>query len=290
MNVIPISGKDSLAAALVQTAHEPSDYRFFFNDTGVELPETYEWLDRVERVTGWTIERVGKDLVEIIEFKQILPSQRVRFCTTDSKIKPMEQWLGTGEFNVYFGIRADENRIGYKPLSKKCQITPRYPLQEHGINLGGVYAILQGKDLLPPAFYWQSLENKVDELWAQNPSMWGDWRDFVSFHEKRLLFAGRTRNNCYFCFFQRKYEFCWLSETHPDLFAKAVEMEETIGGDGFTWCDQPLLEIAKKKEHYITRRANEIIKYINGKIYQTIVNISSDNELSNTSCGLFCGK
>lgn len=302
--VIPISGKDSLATALVQTAYEPGDYRFFFNDTGVELPETYDWLNEVQVKTGWKIERVGKNLIELIQQNRFLPSSKKRFCTTSGKIKPMEEWLGAGEYTVFFGIRADEQRVGYKADSKKCVITPRFPLHEHGITLGGVYAILQAKDLLPPSFHWPALEQRVDEFWwagdrgktkAQQKSMpltlFGDWREHLSFHEKRVLFAGRSRNNCFFCFYQRMYEFCWLADTHPELLDIAVELEETIGGDGYTWVQgQTLREITAKRDHYIDRRAKEIIKYISDRIYKQVASIEADNELAHVSCGLFCGK
>ena len=291
MNVIPISGKDSLAAALVQTVHEPQEYRFFFTDTGAELPETYAWLDSVEAKTGWRIERVGESLPGLIEKNRILPSARMRFCTTHGKIKPMERWLGEGEHTVYFGIRADEQRVGYKPTSKKCVITPRYPLHEHGIGLGAVYAILEAKDLLPPSFHWQALEDRVDELWQDGGYLFGDWRQFLSFHERRVLFAGRSRSNCYFCFYQRRYEFCWLADTHPDLFARAVEIEESTGAEGYTWIeDLPLREIAANRDHYLNRRANEVVKYIAQRAYEQATHLEVDNSLAHTSCGLFCGK
>lgn len=125
--IIPISGKDSLTAAFVQTAHEPGDYRFFFTDLGTELPETYEWLDRVEAATGWTIERVGVSLLDLIKKNRVLPSPKMRFCTSEGKIKSMEAWLGHGDYEAFFGIRADEARVGYESRSKKCRIVPRFP-------------------------------------------------------------------------------------------------------------------------------------------------------------------
>jgi hypothetical protein len=203
----------------------------------------------------------------------------------------MEKWLGHGDYEAFFGIRADEARVGYESRSKKCRIVPKFPLQEHGITLGGVYAILQAKNLLPPSFHWPALEEEVDRLWNEQPSLFGDWRDFLSFHEKRILFAGRSRNNCFLCFYQRMYEWCWLADTHPELLDVAIEYEETIGGDGYTWVKgNTLREITAKRDHYIQRRAREIIKYISDRIYQQVTQLEVDNELSGTSCGLFCGK
>ena len=51
----------------------------------------------------------------------------------------------------------------------------------------------------------------------------------------------RTRSGCFFCFFQRKYEWVRLAEEHPDMFAPAVAYEQshrdgqaasTRGGNG----------------------------------------------------------
>lgn len=48
-HIIPISGKYSLAAALVQLQIDPSlDYEYVFNPTGAELPCVFEWIKKVE--------------------------------------------------------------------------------------------------------------------------------------------------------------------------------------------------------------------------------------------------
>ena len=38
----------------------------------------------------------------------------------------------------------------------------------------------------------------------------------------------RTRSGCYFCFYQRKAEWIGLSERHPDLFERAVAIEQKV--------------------------------------------------------------
>ena len=114
-HVVPISGKDSLATALVLKAHHPEiDAEYFFSDTGAELPETYAWLNKVETHLG-KINRIGKSLEEFIEKYQYLPSRQARFCTNESKIRPMERlFRQEDKVHLYFGLRADEsNRIGY---------------------------------------------------------------------------------------------------------------------------------------------------------------------------------
>lgn len=81
--IIPISGKDSLSTAIVQTALQPElDYEFVFNPTGAELPEVYLWIDKVEQYLNKPIVRVGADLDAIIQgYNYFLPSGQARYCT-----------------------------------------------------------------------------------------------------------------------------------------------------------------------------------------------------------------
>src|SRR5256885_834824 len=142
-HIIPISGKDSCATALWQMAKVPGlPYELFFSDVGCELPETYAWLDKVQKELNRPIARVGLSLETVIRKNGILPSPNARFCTRQAKIEPMEEFIGTDEATAYFGIRADEDRIGYKGVGKH-NITPSFPLKEDGLGLDAVYAILE---------------------------------------------------------------------------------------------------------------------------------------------------
>ena len=122
-HVIPISGKDSLCAAIIQKKIRPDiNYEYFFNDTGLELPETYQWLKDIEKILKINLVRVGESLIDIIHLQGILPSPKVRFCTRMSKIYPMEDFLKGNESTVYFGLRYDErNRGGINHPVKKYQ-------------------------------------------------------------------------------------------------------------------------------------------------------------------------
>jgi len=284
--IIPISGKDSLATALIQTTHEPGAYEFIFNDVGAELPETYAWLDSVEKKTGWDILRIGKSLEEEItrnsnHEKGFLPSFKQRFCTSNCKIKPMEKHLGKDdEIIIYYGLRADENRTGYVPIAGS-KIKPDYPLQRHGIDLQGVWAILTAQNLLPPSFFWQRLYdavvNRIDV-------------SILSPVERHFLFAGRSRANCYFCFFQRQSELLWLLETHPDYLDRMGAFEK----DSYFWMkDYSVAEFKgdlNRQRRAFKQRVDEVVSYVAKKQQLTIPGLVVDNEISQTSCGLMCGK
>lgn len=285
-HLIPISGKDSAATAVVQIARNPDlDYEFFFNPTGSELPESDAWLSKMEAYLGKPILRIGENLEDIIHEEGILPNHSRRFCTRLSKIFPMENYIGRDPAYVYYGIRADEQRVGYQSMSK-TNIVPVYPLKELGLGIRQVWGILDERGLLPPAFFWESVYEMVCSEIGR-PLV----EELLEPWERALLFAWRSRNNCFHCFYQRRYEWIGLLEHHPELFWKSVEMEETIGGKDFHWIKGlPLRKLAENKERYKEKRAKEISKIVLYKKEHGTFDTGEINLLDTTSCGLFCGK
>ena len=288
-HIIPISGKDSLATAILQTAHDSTlQYEYIFCDVGTELPETYAWLDRVEKQTGWKIQRIGKNLESVIKKYNLLPSHHRRFCTREAKIQPLEKFYGSEPTTVYFGLRADENRTGARPSDKTIH---KYPLQELAIDLQGVWIILKNQNLLPPNFFWNSLYYFVCEKLGADYQILGELPEWLF----QMLFSGRTRSNCYFCFYQRQYEIVWLLDTHPDLFWRGSQIERMTGGDltdfhwrqDYYWSDK----IITNRRLILERRAKDVIqfvrKYFNRDLFSSF---ELDNEIARTSCGLLCGK
>jgi Phosphoadenosine phosphosulfate reductase family len=186
-------GKDSSALALYMRDRVP-EMEYFFCDTGAELPETYDYLNKLEAALGKRIARLNaaRDFDHWLEVYQgTLPSPQMRWCTKNLKIKPLEEWVGEDTVISYVAIRADENRIGY--ISTKPNINARFPFRDDDIDKDGVTRILDEAGLGLPDYY--------------------EWR---------------TRSGCYFCFFQRKHEWVGLKDRHPDLFDKAVAYEEKL--------------------------------------------------------------
>ena len=184
-------GKDSSALAIHLRSKVP-EMEYFFCDTGAELPETYEYLTRLEVILGKPIIRLNAQRgfdhwFEV--FRGTLPSPQMRWCTKNMKIKPIEEWIGKMPAISYVAIRFDESgRKGY--ISTKPNIQTRFPFIEDEIGHDGVMRILTDAGIGLPTYY--------------------EWR---------------TRSGCYFCFYQRKAEWIGLADRHPDLFERAVAIE-----------------------------------------------------------------
>lgn len=272
-------------------------YEYLYNPTGMDLPEVDTWLALVEQHLGSEIHRVGGDLESIMYEKGMLPAHKMRYCTREAKIFPMEEWIGTEPATVYYGIRADEHRVGYQSLSAG-NITPVYPLKEEGFTLPMVWELVSQLDLLPPRFFWQEMYDMVVKRLGVASELLAGFKPW----EINVLFAWRTRPNCYHCFYQALWELVGLLEHHPDLFWHTAGIETEIGtadrrDKPFTlkrnW---PLTRIAEKKEAIKRKRCIAICKVI---IKRAKVEMVFEDEpeldeeldmLDIVPCGLFCGK
>ena len=228
-HIVSISGgKDSTALAIYMRgkyAQIPVEY--VFCDTGAELPETYEYLERLEALLGVEVHRV--DALDLLDVRKkpgrtafdvvldemyggFLPNPRARWCTRMLKIQPFEAYVGNSHAFSYIGIRHDENREGYvsrKPpvISERPNIVAVYPFKDDGIGLADVEAILEESGLGMPDYY--------------------RWR---------------SRSGCYFCFYQQIGEWQGLKEEHPELFERAKAYERVKNGKKFTWTDGKTLD------------------------------------------------
>ena len=221
-HVMGISGGKDSSALAIYMREKVSEMEYFFCDTGSELPETYEYLQRLEAVLGKSIARLNSDRGFdhwLWVYQGALPSPQMRWCTKTMKIKPLEEWIGTAETYSYIAIRADEHRDGY--VSHKPNIHPVFPFKEDGITRDDVMRILEGAGIGLPEYY--------------------EWR---------------TRSGCYFCFFQRKAEWVGLAERHPDLFERAVAYEDKVNyeaqamqGRQYSWSSgETLRELLARKD------------------------------------------
>ena len=193
---------------------------YFFTDTGKELPEVYEYLDRLGGFLGKPVKKLNPDRdfdFWLKQYNDFLPSAQTRWCTRQLKLRPFESWIkpivdsGTTVYS-YVAIRADESyRSGYN--SNNNNLVIKLPFREAGIDKAGVLDILDSAGLGLPRYY--------------------EWR---------------TRSGCTFCFFQQKIEWVRLLERHPSAFAEAISYEKTAldHGSPFTWSQgESLTELSR---------------------------------------------
>src|SRR5215475_10366542 len=106
-HVLGISGgKDSSALAIYMRPRVP-EMEYFFCDTGAELPETYDYLNKLEAALGKRITRLNstRDFDHWLDVYQgTLPSPQMRWCTKNLKIKPLEEWVGDDSVISYVAI------------------------------------------------------------------------------------------------------------------------------------------------------------------------------------------
>lgn len=231
-------GKDSTALGIYLLENYPDlNLEFLFCDTGAELKETYDYIERFEAIFGVKVKRLNAlkslgvkekgdrapfDVYLKEHFGGYLPGPQARWCTKMLKIKPFEEEIGTDRAYNYLGIRADENRLGYQQQKKAVVISdapnimPVYPFKENDINLEDVKRMLSESGLGMPSYY--------------------QWR---------------SRSGCYFCFYQQIGEWQGLKREHPELFAKAKEYENSKSGKKYTWvAGRSLEELEKLDKKY----------------------------------------
>ena len=194
-------GKDSTALAFFMRENMPEIFEnleLVFCDTECELPETYDYLNKIEVFLNKKIHIVKpeKSFEHLITTHGYLPSPVHRWCTVELKARPFEKFVNSKLKNsdtllLYIGIRADElKRAEYNKYKKEC-IKEVYPFVDYGLTHIDIMQILEKKGIGLPKYY--------------------EWSN---------------RSGCYFCPFQTKQNWIKLYENHPDLFFKAKSFED----------------------------------------------------------------
>jgi 3'-phosphoadenosine 5'-phosphosulfate sulfotransferase (PAPS reductase)/FAD synthetase len=256
-------GKDSAALAIYMRDRVPQ-MEYIFHDTDKELPETLDYLARLEAILGKPITTTStKDNFDhwLTVFGGMLPSNHRRWCTRQLKLEPFERYVGDDPVINYVALRADENRTGY--ISTKPNIQAVYPFKDDGLVRADIMRILEESGLgLPPYMAW-----------------------------------GRTRSGCYFCFYQQKIEWVLLREQHPDLFeqAKAYEEQSLLHGEAFNWSQRESLaelerpeRIAEIKAKHAARQAARRSRRKNLPLVETLGGLAPDDAPDDPEGCLIC--
>ena len=192
-------GKDSTALAFFMKENMPEIFKkteFVFCDTECELPETYEYLNKIEIFLNKKIIKLKpkKSFEHIMSICGYLPSPIKRWCTVALKTKPFESFIkqkSNGIVYLYIGIRADEMFRAKFGKYKNKNIKEVYPFVNNGFVKDDIENILKKTGINLPKYY--------------------EWSN---------------RSGCYFCPFQTKKNWINLYKNHPYLFFKAKSYED----------------------------------------------------------------
>ena len=194
-------GKDSTALAFFMKENMPDVFEkleLVFCDTECEIPETYDYLNKIEVFLNKSITKLKpkRSFEDILATTNFLPSHKHRWCTgllktqsLENYVKKLKAMYNFSNLNLYIGIRSDEifrtKAAGQNPI-----LTEVFPFVDNNIYKIDVEDIL----------------NKIG-IGLSNYYKW------------------RKRSGCYFCFYQSPNDWLNLYENHPDLYKKAMEYE-----------------------------------------------------------------
>lgn len=232
-------GKDSAALAVYMREKYPDlPLEYVFIDSGYELPETEEYINRIRGILNISIYKIGgasrkdrKDFKWWLKQKNnYLPSPKHRWCTEILKISPYNKWIEQNcdgqTVHSYVGLRADEKRERKGNLSNRENFFQHHPFIDDGLGYEHVKDILETSGLGFPSYY--------------------SWR---------------SRSGCYFCYYQTRREWIGLYDHHKALFHKAASMEKVDlnTGERYTWCEGISLNELIEKREEILAGAGEFI-------------------------------
>ena len=272
-------GKDSTALAFFMKENMPDVFdkmELVFWDTEHELPELYDYLNKIEIFLGKPITRITPyvSFEHILQTRHYLPHPACRWCTVEMKTKPFRKFVydkfknqGDGVVFLYIGIRFDEAHRVKSSTSTDNYINERFPFVDNCIGSKDVLQILENVGIGLADFY--------------------KWK---------------RRSGCYFCFYQNKMDWLLLHEHHPELFQKAIDLElnnEKIKRGGhFGWnYEMPLKEMIKPKmmkkiktdyDRIYTKRQEKNANILSSKLINMYGDYLFDDEDEPENTCLFC--
>ena len=200
-------GKDSTALLLMMLERGMKIDYILFCDTGMEFPQMYEHVDKVDR---YIREKYGK-MVTVLKAKHSFEygllhilrkkgkragmhgygwsSMRNRWCTSMLKREPVQEFMRAHGFNrantkLYIGIAADEPK--------------------------------RVKDDIYPLFEWGITEEQALKYCYKHGFDWGG------------LYKERTRLSCWICPMQGVRDLKLLYRDFPDLWAELKRLNDGV--------------------------------------------------------------
>ncbi len=197
------------------------DTFFMFQNTGREAPQTYEFLNKLDKEYGlnliWleydcpdptqkagvrvvnyeTANRTGVPFAQLIAKRKAIPNKYKRFCTAELKVKTSRRWIraqGLLRWEYAIGYRADEPTRKVRSDTMQTAVTP---LRDLGVTAHDVAA------------FWEKQPFNLDLPILPNGKTFG--------------------GNCEGCFWHSEYQNAMLCKKRPESVKWLIEQEEKIG-------------------------------------------------------------
>ena len=207
-----------------------------FADTGSEHPQTYTFLETMDGYLaqrGQRIRRVRAEqtLLEMCHQRKFLPSRMSRWCTVESKLKPLWDYekrvFGLNpnkaflQVTRFIGIDAGEShRIRHVPQRYAVH---RYPLVEYDLDREACQRLIERSGLPLP-----------------------------------------RKSGCVICPFASRHELARLSIEYPELYAEAVQLEKTVNNSSSNRREPfyliqglPLSQLFEQRDEILARHRNK---------------------------------
>ena len=217
-HIVQFSGGAASAyvAKIVLDEHGHENTILLWHDTKAEHPDTYRFIKEVSEYLEKEIteESDGRDLWEVIEDNNCLPSSFIPFCTRILKAEPAERFLKSicEPFILYNGFGPDEWRRVQRATARAEAMgrTVKSPLFDRGITSDDCKAAIR------------------DEWGIRLPE----------------AYKALKHNNCVPCFKAGQYHFNRVFRHFRCQFDRAADLEDQIGNTVFKGVS--LRELAEK--------------------------------------------
>ncbi len=208
-----------------------------FADTGGEKPETYA---HVKRMQSWCIENGMPPITVVSYSSKMLSPLKIDFACGSAHASLEDECHNNGTLpSKAFGFGGCSQKWKRYPMDKWVnQWEPAIKAWEAGkkvLRLIGIHAGETRRGKIP------------------------DDAKFTYGFPLRILGWAQTESSCWFCPSMRKPEVIELSAKHPDLFARAVDMErnarecdglDVIKGLGRHWSWEGLVQAHNAQENF----------------------------------------
>ena len=241
--VIACGGGTNSAAVIVEFVRRGQHFDLItFSDTKGEKPETYQFLDALD---CWLSDR---KLPLITRVKTVSPN-------------PDRGYEGLEGMCLRLGTLPSK-AFGYKACSQRFKIEPQqkflnhWPPAQARWKAGGKITQVIGYDAGEPQRAKSYTNERYDYWYPLIEWNWGRDECIEAIKNAGLPLPGKSA--CFFCPSMRKPEVLALAEEHPELFARAVEMERTakasgklgvVKGLGRHWTWEELVSAGKQQQN-----------------------------------------